>query len=98
MEGLHQIPAIAGDHSHHHLFHRDPGLFEAWGQGLQPVGFMDQIIHQDHRPVKGPDGLDLALQRRIVRECLDGIGIQLRLVDLIGVESLGYRIGHYLAP
>ena len=33
-----------------------------------------------------------------VRECLDGIGIQLRLVDLIRMERFGDCVGHYLAP
>ena len=53
---------------------------------------MQQIINQNHRAVKGLDSLDLASQRRIVRERFDRLLFQLRIVHFICMQRLRHRI------
>ena len=92
METLHQVTAITGNHADNNLFDRDIRLAETRCQYLQTICLMNQIIHQDHRTFKGLDHLDLTLQRGIERERFNGVGSQIRLINLIGMECLCYGI------
>ena len=55
---------------------------------------MEHIVHENDGAGKGVDGADLVGQGRVVRVGLDGIGAEVRLVDLVGTQGLGDGVGH----
>ena len=59
---------------------------------------MEHVVHQDHRPVKGPDGPHLVGQGGIEGIGLHGKAGDIRLIDLVCVQSLCDGIGHRHPP
>ena len=55
---------------------------------------MEHIVHENDGAGKGVDGADLVGQGRVVGVGLDGIGAEVRLVDLVGTQGLGDGVGH----
>ena len=74
------------------------GLLQQGGQAADALAVVEHIVHQDHRPVKSPDGAHLVGQRGIAGVGLDGIGGQVRLIHLVGAQGLGDGVGHRHAP
>ena len=59
---------------------------------------MEHVVHQDYRPVKGPDGAHLVGQGGVEGVGLDGVAGEVRGVDLVGVQGLGDGVGHRHPP
>ena len=63
-------------------------------QCFHPVSFVEQIVHQDHRPIEGMNGPHLIRDGRIHRIFFDGEAVQRRRKHLFRVKGLGDRIRH----
>ena len=94
----HQVPAVAGEDAHQDKLDVHPLLAQDGVQGLDAHPGVHQVVHQDDGPVKGFDGAHLAGDGGVVGKCLDGALAEVRGVHPVGVDGLGDRVGHSLAP